>query len=72
MVIGLIFSWRISLIAIGLIPFLILGGAINVKIQAGMNEFDEEAYKDANLIAGDSIINYKTVASFGHDYLIVR
>lgn len=36
-----------------------------------MSSFDEEAYKDANLLAGDAINNYRTVASFGHDNIIV-
>lgn len=36
-----------------------------------MSSFDEESYKDANLLAGDAINNYRTVASFGHDNLIV-
>jgi hypothetical protein len=37
-----------------------------------MSSFDEGAYKDANLLAGDAILNYRTVASFGHDYIIVN
>lgn len=36
-----------------------------------MSNVDEVAYKDANLLAGDAIINYRTVASFGHDNLII-
>lgn len=48
-----------------------LGGSINAKFQAGMSNFDEAAYKDANLLAGDSINNYRTVASFGYDDLLV-
>ena len=30
------------------------------------------AYKEANLLAGDAILNYRTVASFGHDDKIIR
>jgi hypothetical protein len=37
-----------------------------------MTSFDENAYKDANLLAGDAILNNRTVASFGHDYIIVN
>ena len=50
---------------------MMLGGSINAKFQAGMSNFDEAAYKDANLLAGDSINNYRTVASFGYDDLLV-
>lgn len=37
-----------------------------------MTGVDEEAYKDANLLAGDSINNYRTVASFGYDNLLIE
>lgn len=37
-----------------------------------MSNVDEDAYKDANLLAGDAINNYRTVASFGYDNLIVK
>lgn len=72
MILGFSYSWKVSLIALGCTPFMVLGGSINAKFQAGMSSFDEEAYKDANLLAGDSINNYRTVASFGHDDIIVK
>jgi len=37
-----------------------------------MSGVDEAAYKDANLLAGDAINNYRTVASFGYDDLLVK
>ena len=70
--IGFSYNWKISLVALGCVPFMILGGAINTKFQSGYSDIDEDAYKDANLLAGDSILNYRTVASFGHDYRIVN
>ena len=69
---GFYFSWKLSLIALACTPFNVLGGVITSKMQAGMSEFDKDAYKDANLLAGDAINNYRTVASFGHDYLIIK
>jgi ABC-type multidrug transport system fused ATPase/permease subunit len=71
-VIGFYYHWKISLVALGCVPFMVLGGAINTKFQTGYSDIDEDAYKDANLLAGDSILNYRTVASFGHDYLIIN
>ena len=69
---GFSYNWKISLVALGCVPFMILGGAINTKFQSGYSDIDEDAYKDANLLAGDSILNYRTVASFGHDNLIIN
>ena len=71
-VIGFCYSWKISLVALGCVPFMVVGGAINTKFQAGYSDTDDSAYKDANLLAADSILNYRTVASFGHDYLIIE
>ena len=70
-VIGFIFNWKLSLVALGSVPFMMIGGSLNAKFQAGMSSVDEVAYKDANLLAGDAIVNYRTVASFGHDNLII-
>jgi ABC-type multidrug transport system fused ATPase/permease subunit len=69
---GFSFHWKISLIALGSVPFLAIGGAINTKFQSGYSSNDEDSYKKANLLAGDTILNYKTVASFGYDYLIIK
>ena len=71
-VIGFSYSWKVSLVALGCVPFMILGGYINAKFQGGMSEIEESSYKDANLIAGDAISNYRTVASFAHDEVIVN
>lgn len=70
--IGFSFNWKISLVALACVPFMVIGGAINTKFQSGYSNIDEEAYKDANLLAGDSILNYRTVASFGHDDLLIK
>jgi len=69
--IGFFFSWRIALVALACAPFMMAGGAINAKMQAGMDEQSEEQYKVANLLAGDSIMNYRTIASFGSDESLV-
>lgn len=71
MAIGFAFSWRISLVALGCMPFMVIGGAINTKFQSGYSEDDADAYKAANLLAGDAILNYRTVASFGYDNMLI-
>lgn len=69
---GFSFSWKVSLVALACTPFMMLGGYINAKFQAGMSDFDEVAFKDANLLAGDAITNYRTVSSFGYDDLLIK
>lgn len=51
---------------------MMLGGIMNAKFQAGLSENSDAASKDANLLAGDAIINYRTVASFGYEDQLVK
>jgi ATP-binding cassette subfamily B (MDR/TAP) protein 1 len=71
-ILGFCYSWKVSLVALACTPLMAFGGSINAKFQAGMSKIDDENYKDANLLAGDAIMNYRTVASFAHDELIVK
>ncbi len=66
-VLGFYFNWKVSLVCLGCVPFMILGGIMNAKFQQGMSQDSDEAMKDANMLAGDSIINYRTVASFANE-----
>jgi ATP-binding cassette, subfamily B (MDR/TAP), member 1 len=66
-VIGFCYNWEISLVCLACVPLMILGGAMNAKFQQGMSEDTDTAMKEANLLAGDSIINYRTVASFANE-----
>ena len=66
-VIGFIYNWEISLVCLACVPFMILGSIMNIKLQAGMSSDTDSLIKDANLLAGDSIMNYRTVASFANE-----
>lgn len=72
MVIGFYYNWEISLVCLGCVPFMVLGTVMNVKFQSGMSSDTDSAMKDANLLAGDSILNYRTVASFANEDQIIR
>lgn len=67
-----VFNWRMALCCLATTPFMVLGGIMNVKFQKGLSEGSESAHKDANLLAGDVILNYRTVASFGHEDQIIK
>lgn len=70
--IGFAYNWQISLVCLGCVPFMVLGGVMNAKFQQGMSNDSDTAMKEANLLAGDSIINYRTVASFANEDQILR
>ena len=69
---GFIFSWRLALVALGCSPFMMIGGALEAKMAAGFDKSSSDDYKEANLLAGDAIANYRTVASFATDDEIVK
>lgn len=70
---GFYFDWKIACIALAITPFQMLAGAISGRRDTGQGfvDYDENAAKDANLLAGDAIANYRTVASFAHDEEII-
>ena len=57
---------------LGLIPFLAIAAALGAQIQTGLVAQQNELNKDADLLCGDAIINYKTVQSFGYEDKIVE
>ena len=46
---------------LGVSPFMMLGGILEMKFQADGNEKMNELQKGANLLCGDAINNYKTI-----------
>jgi ATP-binding cassette subfamily B (MDR/TAP) protein 1 len=71
-VIGFAYNWKMSAVCIGCVPFMIVANIMNIKFQTGMSADTDAASKEATLLAGDSILNYRTVASFANEDLIVR
>ena len=44
-VIGFVFEWRTSLVALGLIPLMIIAGAIQMEFTTGFSDKSDAAYK---------------------------
>lgn len=51
---------------------MLLSNIVNVRLQLGLTQSTDGAYKDANLLAGDAILNYRTVAALGHEGQIIK
>lgn len=45
LVLGFIFHWKISLVGLGCVPFMVIGAIINAKFQAGFSNNVEDSYK---------------------------
>jgi ATP-binding cassette subfamily B (MDR/TAP) protein 1 len=77
-----VLSWPLALCTIGLLPIFLICGAIeqkadqenmmNMEAQEGSEEMEQsDDVKESKLLCADSIANYKTVASFGNDELLI-
>ena len=50
-IIALVFEWRTSLVAIGLLPIIVFSGVIHMKFTQGFGDKTDKAYKESsNLI----------------------
>ena len=58
--------------ALGLIPFIVIGGAVDMYFQTGFKEKSEDAYKDSSSLIMEALINIRTVTSFGYDNVVTR
>lgn len=45
---------------------------MGIKFQKGLSEGSDASSKEANLLAGDAILNYRTIASFGYEDQVVK
>lgn len=70
--IGFYFQWKESLVCLCVAPIMAIGNALEMKFMQGLTEDSNELLKEANLLCGDAIINYKTVQSFGFEEEIVK
>lgn len=70
--IGFFFSWRMALVCLGLTPFMAISGYMGAKFQQGLSVEASDSHKYANLLSGDAIMNYRTVASFAQEKQIIN
>jgi ATP-binding cassette subfamily B (MDR/TAP) protein 1 len=71
-VLSFVYEWKISLVALGVAPFMMISAGINSKVKVGSMINIDESDSKANSMVSDSITNFATVASFGNEHLIVE
>jgi ATP-binding cassette subfamily B (MDR/TAP) protein 1 len=72
LLIGFYACWEMALICLGLSPIMAIGNALGIKLTSGLVGEQNELQKDANLLCGDAISNFKTVQSLGNVELVVK
>lgn len=61
------YSWKLTLIVLGLSPLLVITGAINMQILKGMTSKSEKFEKAIGSMISDTVCNVRTVKSFGNN-----
>jgi ATP-binding cassette subfamily B (MDR/TAP) protein 1 len=70
-IIALIYEWHTALVALGLIPLMIVSGAIQMEFTNGFSAKTDVAYKDSSALITESMVNIRTVTSFGYENMIL-
>lgn len=65
LVLGLYYSWKVTLIALALSPLIAVVGAINMKVIMKFNTKSEDAEKFLGSLMSDSVCNIRTVKALG-------
>lgn len=62
-VIGFIYSWKLTLLILAFMPFIVIAGYINMKVMSGFSGEGQEALEESGKVAVEAISNIRTVAS---------
>uniref|UniRef100_A0A673AV84 ATP-binding cassette, sub-family B (MDR/TAP), member 4 n=1 Tax=Sphaeramia orbicularis TaxID=375764 RepID=A0A673AV84_9TELE len=66
-IISFVYSWELSLLIMGVVPFMALAGALEMKLLAGHAAEDKKELEKAGKIATEAIENIRTVASLNRE-----
>ena len=70
--VGFFYSWKVSLVVLLVSPIMAIGNAMQMQFTKGLTESTNDLIKDANLLCGDTISNFRTIQSFGNANLLVE
>jgi len=59
-------------VCLGLSPILLIGNIIAQKVVHAQSVKAQDQSKEGNLLAGDAIVNFKTIQSFGHTEMVIK
>lgn len=71
-IIAFVYEWHTSLVALGLLPLMIICGAIQMAFNTGFSDKTDAAYKDSSNLIMKAMINIRTVSSFGYEGIVAK
>ncbi|CAF1523136.1 unnamed protein product, partial [Didymodactylos carnosus] len=73
-ILGFVYGWALTLMLLGFIPLIVIGGFLQSKLVSGFASKDKKALENAGKVAVEAIQNIRTVAQltkeehFGNEY----
>ena len=67
LVFALVYSWKVTLIALAVSPLMVIIGSLNMKMQLKLNSKSQDAEKFLGSLMSDSVCNIRTVKSMGRN-----
>jgi ABC-type transport system involved in cytochrome bd biosynthesis fused ATPase/permease subunit len=58
------YEWRTASVALGVLPFILLSGMLQMKIAEGFGDQTDKVYEDGSNLIAQSISYIRTVAAF--------
>lgn len=71
-IIAFVFEWRTALVSLGLLPLMIISGAIQMAFSTGFSDKTDAAYKDSSNLIMEAMVNIRTVSSFGYEGIVAK
>ncbi|XP_076821327.1 ATP-dependent translocase ABCB1-like isoform X3 [Clavelina lepadiformis] len=66
------YGWQVTLVVLAFVPFMILGGFVQAKFEAGEEEKTTVEENEAGAIATEAIMNMRTIASLTRERQLIE
>ena len=66
------YEWRTSLVALGLLPLIMIAGLVEMEFTNGFSAKTDKAYKTSSNLISETMLNIRTVNSFGYEDMIQK
>ncbi|KAG8000685.1 Bile salt export pump [Nibea albiflora] len=72
LIIAFYFSWKLTLVVLCFLPFIVMSGAFQAKILTGFENEDKKAMEEAGQVSSEALANIKTIAGLANENSFVE
>lgn len=70
-IIAFVFCWQMAVACMILIPIAVYSQIKEIKLTYERVKMNSDLTKEASLLLGDTICNFRTVQSFGNEHMLI-